>query len=267
MVRAKKIPLIADFSHIPAETLVPEEEWSYPTPKHWKWVRLEPVAKMRIGKTPARAEEKYWDSYDYPWIKISDFTDEGVIAGSQEQISLVAFREVFKGRLVPTDTLLMSFKLTIGKCAVLDIAAVHNEAIVSTFPQYSIVNRGYLFHCLPTITQSGIRRPAVKGNTLNSNSLNALPLPLPPLTEQKQIIAYLDEKLGKTDSVREKLQDFLDHADRRKDNLIQATIIGHLTRQWRDQHSVSMASWKQVQLGKLGKWGGGGTPSKSKSSL
>jgi type I restriction enzyme S subunit len=176
-------------------------------------VRLESVVEMRIGKTPARAKKKkYWNLHDYPWVKISDFTDTGVIAGSQEQISSVAFREVFKGRLVPAGTLLMSFKLTIGKCAILDIAAVHNEAIISIFPQCNIVNRDYLFYCLPTITQFGIQRSAVKGNTLNSKSLNALPLPLPPLTEQKTIVAYLDEKLGKINSVREKLQDFLDHA-------------------------------------------------------
>lgn len=163
MAKAKKIPLIEDFDNIPAEALVPEEEWPYPIPKHWKWVRLESVVEMRIGKTPARAEEKYWESYDYPWVKISDFTDNGVITGSQEQISSVALSEVFKGRLVPAGTLLMSFKLTIGKCAILDIAAVHNEAIISIFPHSNIVNRDYLFYCLPTISQFGVQRQLLRG--------------------------------------------------------------------------------------------------------
>lgn len=262
MAKAKKIPLIEDFDNVPAEALVPEEEQPYPLPAHWKWVRLESVVEMRIGKTPARAKEKYWNLHDYPWVKISDFTDTGVIAGSQEQISSVALREVFKGRLVPAGTLLMSFKLTIGKCAILDIAAVHNEAIISIFPQCNIVNRDYLFYCLPTITQFGIQRSAVKGNTLNSKSLNALPLPLPPLTEQKTIVAYLDEKLGKIDSVREKLEDFLDHADKRKDNLIQAGISGHLTENWRYQHDFSMHDWEVTTLGEKFQWSSGGTPSR-----
>lgn len=260
MARAKKIPLITDFKHIPAEALVPEEDQPYPLPAHWKWVRLESVVEMRIGKTPARAKEKYWNLHDYPWVKISDFTDTGVIAGSQEQISSVAFREVFKGRLVPAGTLLMSFKLTIGKCAILDIAAVHNEAIISIFPQCNIVNRDYLFYCLPTITQFGIQRSAVKGNTLNSKSLNALPLPLPPLTEQKTIVAYLDEKLGKINSVREKLQDFLDHAAQRKDNLIQAGVTGHLTEKWREKNQdcsrtmFTNEELQQVSVPETWKW-------------
>lgn len=264
MARTKKVPLITDFNRIPAEALVPEEECPYPIPKHWTWVRLESVVEMRIGKTPARAEEKYWKSYDYPWVKISDFTDKGVITGTEERISSVALSEVFKGRLVPSGTLLMSFKLTIGKCAILDIAAVHNEAIISIFPQSNIVNRDYLFYCLPAITQFGIQRSAVKGSTLNSKSLNALPLPLPPVVEQKEIVAYLDEKLGKIDSVREKLQDFLDHADQRKENLIQAAITGHLTEKWRDEHGSSIEDWQITTLGKAFKWSSGGTPSRSK---
>ena len=260
MARAKNNPLITDFNHIPAEALVPEEEWPYPIPKHWTWVRLESVVEMRIGKTPARAEEKYWKSYDYPWVKISDFTDKGVITGTEERISSVALSEVFKGRLVPSGTLLMSFKLTIGKCAILDIAAVHNEAIISIFPQSNIVNRDYLFYCLPTITQFGIQRSAVKGSTLNSKSLNALPLPLPPVVEQKEIVAYLDEKLGKIDSVREKLQDFLDHADQRKDNLIQAGVTGHLTEKWREKNQdcsrtmFTNEELQQVSVPETWKW-------------
>lgn len=261
MARTKKVPLITDFNRIPAEALVPEEECPYPIPKHWTWVRLESVVEMRIGKTPARAEEKYWKSYDYPWVKISDFTDKGVITGTEERISSVALSEVFKGRLVPSGTLLMSFKLTIGKCAILDIAAVHNEAIISIFPQSNIVNRDYLFYCLPAITQFGIQRSAVKGSTLNSKSLNALPLPLPPVVEQKEIVAYLDEKLGKIDSVREKLQDFLDHADQRKENLIQAAITGHLTQSWRELHGVAREDWIIKTVDELGAVVTGGTPS------
>lgn len=265
MAKSKSLPLITDFNDIPEEALVPEEEQPYPIPETWKWVRLGSAVDMKIGKTPARAEAKYWNASDYPWVKISDFSDTGTIIDTQEKISSTAFDEVFKGVFVPAGTLLMSFKLSIGKCVILDIPAVHNEAIVSILPQSGIVERDYLFLCLPTVTRFGTQRSAVKGKTLNSKSLNALALPLPPLEVQQQIVDYLKTNLAKINQVTSALEAHLEQSDERKANLIQAAITGHLTQQWLDEHGSSVDDLQITTLGKAFKWSSGGTPSRSKA--
>lgn len=71
--------------------------------------------------------------------------------------------------------------------------------------------------------------------------LENYPFPLPPIEEQREIVAYLDENLGKIDRVYDKLQEFLDQSDIRKDNLIQAGITGHLTSHWREEHKTEVS--------------------------
>lgn len=84
----------------------------------------------------------------------------------------------------------MSFKLTIGKVSILDIDAVHNEAIVSIFPfiDHENILRNYLFKTLPLLVDYANTKGAIKGKTLNSTSLNNLMIPLPSLEEQKMIV-------------------------------------------------------------------------------
>ena len=91
----------------------------------------------------------------------------------------------------------MSFKLTVGRVSILDIDAVHNEAIISIFPYCDNegVVQSYLFQLLPIISQYGDSKNAIKGKTLNDTSICNLMIPIPPLEEQKRIVAKIKELL------------------------------------------------------------------------
>lgn len=88
----------------------------------------------------------------------------------------------------------MSFKLTVGKISILGMDAYHNEAIISIFPfvDDKIVT-SYLFKILPLIAQNGDTKTAIKGATLNSDSLSNLLIPLLPFAEQKHIVERIEE--------------------------------------------------------------------------
>lgn len=88
----------------------------------------------------------------------------------------------------------MSFKLTVGRTSILGIDAYHNEAIITIVPYTDVDNifRNYLLYILPIISNSGDSKDAIKGKTLNNKSLNNLLIPLPPLFEQKRIIAKIE---------------------------------------------------------------------------
>ena len=75
-----------------------------------------------------------------------------------------------------------------------------NEAIISVIPFYDRDNifRDFLFKVLPFMAVFGDSRSAIKGNTLNKTSLNNLLIPLPPLEEQKRIVARIEELLEYT---------------------------------------------------------------------
>lgn len=70
---------------------------------------------------------------EIPWVSISDMPISGYVTNTRESISKLALKSK-KIDISPKGTLLMSFKLSIGKVAILDIPATHNEAIISIFP-------------------------------------------------------------------------------------------------------------------------------------
>lgn len=180
---------------------IDKEKIPFNIPKTWKWLRFGDIVNFNIGKTPPRNETKYWKS-EYFWVSIADMINESYVNKTKEKVSDFAIKERFKNQIVPKGTLIMSFKLTIGKISILNIDAVHNEAIVSIYPFINDNNimRDYLFKILPFMTVYGDSNAAIKGNTLNKTSLNNLLIPLPPLEEQKRIVTKIDELLLKLNS-------------------------------------------------------------------
>ena len=147
-----------------------------------------------MGKTPPRKEVVYWDNAIYPWVSIADMRDNDRIITTREKVNQYAFLHIFKGNISKAGTLLMSFKLTVGKVSILSIDAFHNEAIISIYPHYveQDIQRDYLFKFLPLLTQFGKTKTAIKGNTLNSDSIDTLLIPLPPVQEQARIVACIE---------------------------------------------------------------------------
>ncbi len=191
---------------------IAEEEVPFDIPESWMWVRLGEAIRYTIGKTPPRAEPEWW-GFDVPWVSIADMPENGHITRTKESVSQCAITQKFLGAVVPAGTLLMSFKLTIGRVSILDVPAVHNEAIISIYPfvSDSHITQAYLFKILPLITQYGDTKSAIKGKTLNTTSISNLLLPLPPLAEQKRIVAKLEELLPYIDRYEQawsKLEDF-----------------------------------------------------------
>ena len=158
------------------ETVCIDDEIPFEIPNTWEWVRFGSLINMRIGKTPPRSDVNYWSDGVVPWVSISDMTDYGTIKTTKEMVSDYAVSMAFGGKIVPAGTLLMSFKLTVGRTSILSIDALHNEAIISITPYIDNNNslRDYLFFILPLIANYGESKDAIKGKTLNSSSLLTL---------------------------------------------------------------------------------------------
>ena len=213
------------------------DEIPFEIPDSWEWVRFCNLVDFLIGKTPPRKEIEYWDDPKYNWVSIADMPTESIILSTKEKISQYAADNTFKNKMSPTGTLLMSFKLTVGKVSVLGIDAYHNEAIISIFPfiDDNNITTSYLFRILPLIAQNGNAKTAIKGSTLNSESLSDLLIPLPSLSEQQRIVAKIEEllpyieKYGEMESTLSALN--ISFPDQLKKSILQQAVQGKLVEQ------------------------------------
>ena len=231
-------------------TPIVEEEIPFDIPSSWKWCKFGELVDCSMGKTPPRAEPVWWQN-DIHWVSISDMKDYGHISYTKEMVSQKALEEKFGG-ISTKGTLLMSFKLTVGRTSILDIDAVHNEAIISIYPYVDTENyfRDYLFYILPIVTQWGDSKNAIKGKTLNSKSIANLMIPLAPLNELQRIVAKIEELLPYVDcyaAAYEKLEQFnAKFPEDMKKSILQYAIQGKLVEQ-RPEEGTGKELYRQIQ--------------------
>lgn len=175
----------------------------------WPTVSLHELCDISIGRTPSRRNKRYWGP-GKPWATISDMNGCEQIQTTKEQITDAAIAEC-GCKEVPTGTLLMSFKLSIGKLAFAGIPIFTNEAIAALpIRDQKRVDSRFLFYALQTMDFTGSSDRAAKGKTLNKKKLRDLRVPLPDkLTDQQHIAAILD----KADAIRRKRAEAIRLAD------------------------------------------------------
>ena len=216
---------------------IAKDDIPYDLPSSWEWVRFADIVTFSSGKTPARQDTESWSNGVCPWVSIADMVTDGVTFETKEKVSEKAISESFSGKTSPAGTMIMSFKLTIGKMSILGIDAVHNEAIISIFPTVEHKDedtiKAYLFKILPLIAVKGESKNAVKGKTLNATSISNLMIPLPPLAEQQRIVTKIEELMplveeyGKTQEQIKALN--AEFPDKLRKSILQQAVQGKLT--------------------------------------
>lgn len=162
-------------------------------PRHWEWKELVDLVEFRIGRTPSTRDSSNWclgGDDGVPFISISDMPRRGVVLEAARFITRAALKQSFMEGPIKPGTLMMAFKLSVGKTAFAGIHGVHNEAIAS-FDMADEIFKSYLLWALPALSQHAAKNPAVRGNTLNAKSIAGLWVPVPPREEQERLIAAL----------------------------------------------------------------------------
>lgn len=147
-----------------------------------------------MGKTPSRNTAEYWDSPDQKWISISDLSKcDKYISETKEYISDKAVEESGIS-LIPENTVIMSFKLSIGKVAITAEPMYSNEAIMS-FRDKQVVTLlpDYVYYLLLGHDWEQGTNKAVMGKTLNKATLSQVKVRVHPLEIQRSIVSTLDK--------------------------------------------------------------------------
>ena len=164
----------------------------------WQTQALGDLCAIELGKTPSRANAKFWDEKretNNVWLSIADLLngEDGVVADSREYLSNAGAALC---KIVPEGTLMVSFKLTLGRLAYAGRDLYTNEAIAAlSIHNEKELSREFLFYFLhffdwQKATDNDVK---LKGRTLNKAKLKLMPVHFPNPAEQQRIVGILDE--------------------------------------------------------------------------
>ncbi len=163
-----------------------------------KKYKLSDLFDLQMGKTPARNNPKYWEEGTNPWISIADMSSNGKYITTTKEcitdraISDTGIKPIFPG------TVIMSFKLSIGKVARTTVKSYSNEAIMAfeikdREPSQYTIDNDYAYYLLSALNFENIGNKAVMGKTLNKAILENTEVYVHPWDEQRRIISKLDK--------------------------------------------------------------------------
>lgn len=168
-------------------------------------LRLSDIYELQMGKTPARSTPAFWNGTN-AWVSISDLTSsDKYISQTRECITDDAITRTGIKK-VPKDTLLMSFKLSLGKVAITATDIYTNEAIMAFIDKEKYdVDIHYMYHYFQAIDWTIGTNKAVKGVTLNKIVLSEKVIELPPINIQHEIAERMDNLNAVTKNLQHQL--------------------------------------------------------------
>lgn len=166
---------------------------------------LQEIIKINIGSTPSTSNNSYWNNGTNVWVSVSELNNNLIpIVDSKKKITDQAVSEK-KPLLVKKGSILMSFKLSIGKLGIAGCDLYTNEAILHVNTENDELNRYLYYHfmCIPVDNNAS---GCMGGGSLNKEKLKLLNIFIQKDSEkQTEIVNYLDNIENKKISINEEI--------------------------------------------------------------
>ena len=203
---------------------------------------LEELFDLQMGKTPSRNNPEYWNSEDHKWISIGDLSKcDKYIHETKEYLSDKAISESGIS-LIPSNTVVMSFKLSIGKTAITPEPMYSNEAIMSFCDKHIVdLLPDYIYYMFCSKDWDAGTNKAVMGKTLNKATLSKIKVRIHSIDVQHEIVHVLDKVKGIIAAREQELQTL--------DDLIKARFVEMFVGKNYPQISVDDLSLEKGEYG------------------
>lgn len=159
-------------------------------PEEWKVKKISEVSDVKIGKTPPRKESKWFSkSEGLKWVSIADLGKTKLyVMNTKEKLTLEAIDKK-RVNVIPKNTVLLSFKLTVGRLAITTEDTVTNEAIASFIN--SEVSVEFLYLYLKEFRFETLGNTSSIATAINSKIIRNIPLLIPKNRCEEQFLEII----------------------------------------------------------------------------
>ena len=219
------------------EALVPEEEQPYPVPENWVWVRMGALSKVVGGGTPKTSVAEYYEGGKIPWVTPADLSnhEDIYIDRGSRYITELGYKNS-STKLLPPNSLLLSSRAPIGYVAIARKELCTNQGFKSFTPSKAYLpHYGYWYLKFATNIILGF----ASGTTfqeISGSKAALIPLPLPPLSEQKRIVQRVESLLDKINEAKQLIEEAKETFANRRAAILAKAFRGELTKKWREEN-------------------------------
>ena len=191
--------------------ILPQKEYSFEDdfdiPSTWQLTAIDKIGQVNVGSTPDRDNPAYW-SGDINWVSSGEVANNYVNT-TKEKISTTGYINTSVG-LYPKGTVLMAMLgqgKTRGQTSILNIEACTNQNVAGVVISHGLVIPEYLWFLFLSRYEKS-RSKAKGGNqaALNGQVIGSMPIPLPPLEEQKAIVEKVEVLMQKCQALEEEIK-------------------------------------------------------------
>ena len=197
-------------------------EWIGDVPRDWEIVRVKEKYSFNTGFTPDTQQSNYYnDENGYEWATITDIVGGKVSTPTKSLVSR-SFIEQYHKKIIKPNSLLYSFKLSVGQTAITDRPMYTNEALAS-FEQTSENNISF-FKYSSMLIEHNANTNIYGAKILNQQLIKNAYVTFPSLQEQRRIADFLDEKCDEIDSLTKDIQEQIETLEAYKKSVITEAV-------------------------------------------
>ena len=184
----------------------------------WEEKSLKELVDIAIGRTPPRKESQWFskNSKDVKWISIKDMGNDGVFMFNTSEHLTIEAVEMFNIPTIPKDTVVLSFKMTLGRVGITSEEMLSNEAIAHfKFRQKTPFTKEYLYLFLKTYPYETLGSTSSIVTSINSTMIKDIMILIPNEQTMRAFQSLTEDNFSKIKSNQsqvhtlEKLRDTL----------------------------------------------------------
>lgn len=165
------------------------------TPPRWRveWKQLGELFELRNGYTPSKNNNDFWENGTIPWFRMEDIRTNGrILNDSMQHVT----ESAIKNCLFPANSIIVATSATIGEHALITVPSLSNQRFTYLVPKKEYGDKiimKYMFYYM-FLVDEWCKTHTLQGNFagVDMSAFRELPIPLPSLSIQQEIVEKLD---------------------------------------------------------------------------